>query len=151
MEYTAETSLLLFIGPFILVWQSQRVRKGHERSVREFYTALRKKYVHSYVRQNRLIKFIRKPFGMKTDGTIHWLTAFSHYLQIMMLFGPVLLLILPLFLPAKITFGICGAITMGPLCLIGLITIPFDILQLCRCKKIKKTNPVYSKCKLHRG
>ena len=68
-----------------------------------------------------------------------------HYLQIVMLTGPIFMLFLPVFLPIGKAIVISYVIGLGPYGLMGLIDGIFLNLQIQICKKIKKTNPKYSK------
>ena len=106
---------------------------------------MKKKYPHSYVRQNKIVKYIRKLYKMDTDNTIHWVICCFHYLQLAAMIAPILVLILSLFVSQETAFCIYLLFSLGHLGVIGLNSKIFLCIQALRCEKIKKENPKYAK------
>lgn len=144
-----ELCMILVIAPFVVIFSSRYMIKQDEDIIRAFYVPLRKKYTHSYIKQNKLIQIIRKRLRLYTDGTIHWMISVCHYLQLVMAVVPILVLPLMLFMPIINVFLIYSIVGLGPIGLIVFIESAFRVLQVQRCKKIKKTDPKYSKCEIH--
>ena len=120
----------------------------HENVVRDFAYALREKYPRSYVQQNKVIKFIRKRFAMRTDRSLHWVICVLHYLQIVMAISPALVLLALLFVPPEKTVVTCLLIQLSPFGLMAIIRLAFTTLQALRCMRIKRKSPG-SKWRLH--
>jgi len=136
---------LCLIIPFICFFYSGVIIKRHEKCISAFYLALREKFPHSYVKQNKIVMFIRSRHGMETYGSVHWMICFYHYLQIVIAFSPIFTLILPFLFPLEKAIVMCFVIGLGPFGLISIIDPIFLIVQIQKCKKIKKENPKYSK------
>ena len=133
------------IGSFVMFFLSGVVIRHHEKCIRSFYWPLREKFPRSYVNQSKIVRIVRSLFKIDTQGSIHWLIRLCHYFQLSSLIAPILMLILPLFLPMERFIVLCFMIGWGPFVLISLIDGPFLIVQVAKCKKIKKENPKYSK------
>lgn len=117
-----------------------------EKIIRGFYWVLRDKYPRSYIQQNKIIRRIRKCFGLKTKGSIHWVTCLVHYIQLFVLLSPIFMLITLCFIPKEtviIMFLFIAVFIPFVSCVI--LHGVFTFLQILRCEKIKKTNPKYSK------
>ena len=133
------------ILPFVAIFLSGVSIKRHEKCISSFYWALREKFARSYLKQNKVIKFVRKRLGMDADESVHWIICFFHYLQIVMVISPILILILSLFVQLEKSIVICFIIGLGPYGFICITNEIFTVIQVQRCKKIKKINPKYSK------
>lgn len=136
--------LLGIILPFVAFFLAGSLIRRHERYLSDFYWALRETFPRKYVKQNKLIKFVRKRLGLETKNSIHWLICLFHYFQIVMVVSPIFTSFLYLFIPVGNAIVISYVIGLGPY---GVISIMDDILMLIqvqRCKKIKKTNSIYS-------
>ena len=144
--------LIALFAPLILVFLSGiNGFKRRERSIREFYYILREKYPRSYVQQNKILKFVRKCFGMEIKGTIHWITCFLHYFQIVFAISPIFMLIIFLVKQSEQVIYTFLAIGIAlPFGLFYILMEIFTMLQVIRCKKIKKTIPRYSKSEIYR-
>ena len=132
---------------FILVLMFSRAVFVGELTIREFYYPLRVKYPNSYVRQNKVTKFVRKCTKLKDSRSIHWTIYAIHHIQLLFVILPFTLLpILLIFLStqeaiswyAVVGFWIPGGLFLA-LNMIHLFS------QCSKCKKIKKTDPRYSK------
>ena len=137
------------VSPFILFLVSGILIKRHEKCLREFYWVLREKFVYSYIRQNRIVRLLRKCFKMQTEGTIHWLVFVYHFIQIAMAISPIYMILMSLFLSLEETIILCLIIEHG---LFGLFWVSieiFTILQMLRCERIKKKNPEHSTRRLY--
>ena len=134
--------------PFFMFYGTCVTIRRREDAVSCFYWPLRKKYPRSYVKQHKIVKSIRKRFGLDTKGTIHWMHCLYHYLQLVMLISPILLLVLFLFMPPLKAVLISGIFAFGPIVFIALSSDILMIVLALRCEKIKKTEPEYSKCKI---
>ncbi len=109
---------------------------------------LRMFYPKGYIKQNRVLKFIRSRNKLKTNVDIHWMYYVFHYLQ-----GSLLIVDLVFFLPyfritIEQTVFIFGILEVAISCCLFIIMHTFCVIQAHRCNKIKKTNPEYSKCEL---
>ena len=131
--------------PIAMAFYSGVIIKRHEKTIMAFYWALREKYTHSYVTPNKVVNFVRKCCRMKAENSIHWVVCIFHYLQIVMVTSPIFMLLLPIFIPLEKAIGICYIIGLGPYGVIAFMDGAFLILQVHRCKRIKKTNPKYAK------
>lgn len=139
-------ALLSFILPFVLFFFSSTVIKRHENCIDAFYCALREEYSGSYIKQNKPVSFLRKCYGLDIRGTIHWMIGFFHYLQIYMVSSPILMLLSSLFLPLNKVIIMCLIFGQAvPYALISINCEVLTLLQVHRCRRIKKTNPKYSK------
>ena len=139
---------LVLIGvvvPFLCAYGIVHVIKSHEKVYRGFYWALREKHPKSYVKQNSIVKAIRKFFKLRTDEKIYWIYCFYHYMQAIMLIGSISMLILPWFIPFEKVVGISFIVGLVPFSLIAMIDIIFLFIRRLQCEKIKKENPKYSK------
>ena len=140
----------LFIFVFlILFFISRNIIFHHENFVREFYWALSEKYCHSYFTPNKVIKFVRRRFGLRTKRKLHWVVCFYHYLQIAMAISPAFMLIVHIFIPPEYAHLLSFLIGVFPFWLMFIIHIPFALLQWIRCEIIKKTNPLYANREFH--
>lgn len=140
---------LLQAGPFlyiILFWRISVWLKRHERYISDFYWALKEKYPRSYIKQNKVIRFIRKFLGMNTKERIHWMFCFYHYLQIIMLITPIFLLVICWFIPLEITVMIFGWFGIGPNVFVAVIDTWFMMIQCFRCERIRKRDPKHKRC-----
>ena len=145
-----DTKDLLLIGialPFVVVFLSGiNGLKRQEKQISDFYWPLREKYPRSYVKQNKVIKFIRKCFGMQTKDNIHWMTCVLHYLQLISVISPIFMLITFLFVPLEeivVAFLVFGF--SFPFGLLVILAALFYSLQTWRCVGIKKKDPKHSK------
>ena len=112
---TLDCFLMALIVPIVVVFLSgmNGFRRSDER-LRENYWKLREKYPRSYVKQNRVVKFVRKYFlQVETKEKIHWVECIVHYLQIVATLSPIFMLITFIFIPTKevallfLIFGFC--------------------------------------------
>lgn len=150
LAMTSDTIWLLLVSivmPFVLFFLSgANGFRRCEEYIYDFYWPLREKHPRSYVKQNAIIKVVRKCFGMQTKNNIHWFTCFLHYLQILMVISPIFMLITLLFVPSQkiiIAFLLLG-ISL-PFGLSVILNQIFFSLQVLRCMKIKKTDNKHSK------
>ena len=145
---------LLLVGipiPFVLFFFAGIFSlKRKENEIREFYWALREKYFHSYIKQNKIIKFIRKCLGLETKKHIHWITCLLHYIQIVTFISTILVMVVLLFVPREDLIGILWLIGIAvPFGVFFILLGIFHFLQLLRCEIIKKKDPKYSKREFH--
>lgn len=120
-----------------------------EKCVSSFYYPLREKYPRSYVRQNKIIRFIRTIYKMDTNSSIHWMYCVFHYLQIITIPLSVFVLLIMLIIPSCIsvekTVSISMAASLGHFGLISMGDQMLTCVEVSKCKKIKKENPKYAK------
>ena len=129
--------LVVFFATRVLIYRN-------EYFVWEFYWGLSEKYARSYVKPNKVVKFVRKCFGLETKRKLHWVICLFHYLQIAMAISPIFMLPVLICIPLEYAFTLCMFIGFAPFALMFLINIPFFILQWIRCEILKKTNPMYA-------
>lgn len=137
---------LALLLPIALSFLTGNGIKRCENSVSAFYHPLREKYPGGYVRQNRVVTFIRNLLRMDTQGTIHWTVCVEHYLQIGLAFSPVLSLSLLLFrsLEAAAVWGLVF-FTGIPMAVMAILLEVTMWVLAARCKRIQKTDPRYAK------
>ena len=139
-------SIFCISAPFVLFFLSSVKIKRIENSVRSFYLPLREKYPRSYLRLNKVVKFVRKICKMDVKGTFHWMTCVCHYLQIFIILSPISILFMILFVSFSKAVNMWLCLVIGPLffTVVWLSEIQV-VIEASRCEKIKKTNPEYSK------
>lgn len=130
---------------WFLAFRIEKLVRRQEQVVSGFQGALEAKFPRSYVRQNKVIKWIRKRLGLEVNRNIHWISCLFHYLQIIMVIAPVLSLLLLLFLPLDTVIVILWIVGAGMFGLAVFTYPPFALLQIRRCKKIKKADPEKAK------
>ena len=138
------TFILLYAFAF---WYPSYAIQRIERQIVSFYWVLREKYPHSYVRQTKPVRTLRKLFRMENTGTIHWVIGLFHYLQMIILLAPVIALLSFAFYSKSFNIS-CIVIVLlpfGMMCIIGPI---HTAIQCYKCKRIRKTNTKYSKRRL---
>ena len=124
--------------------------KRCEEYLREFYWVLREKYPRSYVKQNKMIIFVRKHCKLKTEGSIHWMIFFAHYVQVFMAISPAFLLITLPFAFSETLIILFAIIEFAvPFSFIAILVETATTLQAFRCDRIKKKDPSYSKRKVY--
>lgn len=128
--------------------------KRFERYLSDFRWALRETYPKSYFKQIALIRFVRKLFKADIKISLHWMTVLYHCYQLLALIVLIITFLASLFMPAEyfdaadfyaiknLKFAL---LPFGVICIAEYI---FLLVQYNKCKKIRKTNPKYSKCKL---
>lgn len=137
---------LALLLPIALFFLTGNGIKRCENSVSAFYHPLREKYPGGYVRQNRVVTFIRKLLRMDTQGTIHWTVCAIHYIQPVMASSPVLTMFLLRFYPFNIAvaWGLVFFTGVPMAFMMILLEVSTWVLVL-RCGRIKKTDPKYAK------
>ncbi len=140
----------LVLIPLVLFFFVGVMIRRHERSIRNFYWMLREASPKSYVKQNKIIRLIRKLFGLKTDGSIHRMICLYHAIQIFTLFSPMGRLFVPLFVPPEYVSTVCCLIMVIPVALCFITYDVFTVIQHAKCKKIQKKYPAYAKIELYR-
>ncbi len=124
--------------------------KRIERALGQFYLPLRNEHPNEYVKQSKMIKFIRKHTGLSDYDNVHWVYSVLHYLQVALLLGT------PIVLASR--FSVTFEATLKAyIIFFFIVMIPFTLfadifgcVQSTRCSKIKKTNPKYAKCEVRR-
>lgn len=140
--------LLGILSPFISFYLLNVVNFRAERVVCEFRFALQEKYPRSYVNQTKIIKKVRRICRMGIKEKIHWAHSLGNYLQLFVLFMPGILLVLFILLDVnRIFYKICF-FCFNVLVAWSIFVQIFTLILCFICKKIKKTNPKYSKCGL---
>ncbi len=143
-----EMIVICIITAIIMLFLSGVEIRRSEKCVSRFYYALREKYPRNYVNQNKIIKRIRTIYKMNTNITIHWMYCIFHYIQIIALILPVLLVVLMLILPSfslKKALFIYFRLSIYHFALISLLEKVLRCIECSKCKKIKKENPKYAK------
>jgi hypothetical protein len=138
--------LFMLLLPYGALWRSIGLIKRHEDAFMAFYYPLREKRPRSYVKQNKVITYVRRKIRMDTDDTIHWVICFCHYMQIYCVFAPVWMLFLLIFLPLSDALLISWVFGDGvPLVTFFLWIDGLSFLLDIRCQIIKKKDPKYAK------
>ena len=131
------------------------VIKRLEKAVSEFSYALREKYKRTYVKQNKIIKFIRGIYKMDTSLSIHWMHCVFHYLQLVAVFLSASLFVLFLIIYSRVSFQtamlICIGISVGHFGIIAIFGRILLCVEIFKCNKIKKENPKYAKCDFYQS
>lgn len=145
--------LQCLIGLVGSLFFSGNIIKRAEDGVSNFYHPLRKKYPHSYVRQNKIIRVIRRLFKMRTDMTIHWVCCVYHYLQIIAMVSFILTFVLSPILHNYVSFWTMLSFDFViSICHVGIIGMTRDlwmIIEEAKCKKIRKEDPKYAKREIY--
>lgn len=138
--------LLTLVFPFTVSFcVGRNGYRRNEKDLSTFYKALTEKYPRSYVKQDKVLKTVRKWFKMDTEVRIHWIIYLAHYLQIFSMFSPVLIPIACFFAPIKVVIFFFWVFGFGcPFALSVMLETFWYFLQFFRCLKIKK-DPRYSK------
>ena len=119
--------------------------KRIERAFEEFYSPLINEHPKEYVKQSKVIKFIRKHTGFDDFYEIHWIYCVLHFFPIILVLGTPIVLSSRIFTTMEASFKlyIVFLVTVSVVC--RLIMFVFGAVQEIRCSKIKKTNPKYAK------
>lgn len=124
--------------------------KRIERALAEFYLPLRDGHPNEYVKQSKAVKFIRKHTGLSDYDNIHWVYSVLHYLQIILVLGTSIVLFSGIFITVKSSIKIYIIFWLTVMIGFSFLAEGFAFFQAIRCVKIKKTNPKYAKCEVHR-
>ncbi len=124
--------------------------KRIERALAEFYHPLRNAHPKEYVKQSRAVKFIRKHTGLSDYDNIHWAYSVLHYLQIILVLGTPVVLSSGFFTTVKEAANIYLVFWLTVTLAFSFFAEGFAFVQAIRCRKIKKTDPKYAKCEVHR-
>lgn len=124
--------------------------KRIERALAQFYLPLRDEHPNEYVKQSKAIKFIRKHTGLSDYDNIHWVYSVLHYLQIILVLGTPIVLSSGIFTTVEASTKLYIVFWITVALVFSLFADGFAIVQSIRCSKIKKTNPKYAKCEVHR-
>ena len=122
--------------------------KRIERALRQFYLPLRDGHPNEYIKQSKVIKFIRRHTKLSDYDDIHWAYSMLHCLQIILLFGTPIVAVSAFFVTAKTSFSVYIAFFIVVMITFSLLADIFACFQAIRCSKIKKTNPKYAKCEV---
>ena len=141
--------LVCLFAPILLAFYSGVLIKRHEKSVSAFDYLLREKYPRSYVKPNKVVKFIRKCCGIKTKKNVYWVHCIYNYLQIVMAVSPVIMIILFFFLPFEDVTFISLIIGLVPFAFIVFLDIISLFAQWHKCDKIKKSDSKYANLEYH--
>lgn len=146
-EAAVLTLLITLFGPVIVFFLFGINGLGRfEKYLGSFYWTFRHAYPRSYVKQNKIIKIVRKCLWLQTKNHIHWMICFLHYLQIAMLLSPIVMLITFVFVPTKETvnaFFLFGFIFPTVLC--GVLMYGLYVVQYFRSIKLDKEGRKNSK------
>ena len=139
-EVAVWTLLITLFGPVVVffLFGINGLRR-FEDYFSNFYWTFRHAYPHSYVKQDKIIKIVRKCFGMQTKNPIHWMTCFLHYLQVAMLVSPIVMLIVFAFVPTEkivSAFFLFGFILPAGLC--GVLMYVLYVVQYFRSIKLDR-------------
>ena len=142
-------ALTYIFGSVVALFLTGVIISRSEKCVSAFYLPLREKYPKSYFKQNKTIKFIRNFYKMDTQSTIYWGYCIYHYIQLAVAVSLPVIIILSLFfhtlIPYEKIISIGLLISWGHF---GVIALTIDLLllvEIFKCKKIKKENPEYAK------
>lgn len=138
--------MILFgmIASLYMFFRAGYLMNRHEKCLRNFRVALREKYPRSYVKQNKVIKFIRKKYGMDTKRTIHWISWFLYHLQFVIAVPSVLALFLLLFFSPETVAIIVWAVSAGTFGFLAVVNETLMLVQVARCNRMRKKDPLYS-------
>ena len=151
MSFESASSVIIIatFASIIMFLISGIIIKRHENCFREFYCVLRDKHPKSHVKQNAITKAVLRFFNVKPNGTIHFLAAIFHYVQIAILMSPAVMLSGLFFSIEKAT--VVAFIVGWVLFILFWIVIEvFTAAQMIRCERIKKQHPEYADRELHR-
>ena len=123
--------------------------KRHEKCISSFYWVLREKYPKSYVKQNIIVRLVRKCFRLTTEDTLHWMLALCHFFAVLAVASPLCVPVMLFFVPIKTALAIGIMIMCG---LFGVFIFSMEIFTICqmfRCEKIKKKYPEHRTRRLY--
>ena len=120
--------------------------KRVERALRQFYLPLRDEHPKEYVKQSRLIKFVRRHTRLSVYDRIHWVYSILHYLQVILVLGTPLIVTFGFFETFEMSLKMYMIFWLVTVFIFTLFADIFGCVQATRCSKIKKGNPKYKKC-----
>ena len=112
----------------------------------KFRVPLREGHPKEYFKQNKLIKYIRKRLKLSTYDTLHYSIIILHYVHLVETFTPLCMFLLGVSVVASVSqMALYFGVLYLEAVVSGLIWNTHAIVKEFRCRKIRKTNPKYSK------
>ena len=142
VELLLNMVICILVSLYFFYCAGSKIRRA-EKIYMKFRVPLREGHPKEYLKQNKFIKFIRKLSKLSTYDTLHYSIIILHYIQFVILCTPLCLCLFGFSVfESEMMYFI--AIALESL-IFMLVWDTHLAVKEFRCRKIRKTNPKYSK------